>query len=165
MSAGTQKLLSGGIILFGLFAAALMVQAQAARNSSITLERDRSSGLFTLTVADPDGVREFSLQPPNRSSYGGGVDCPKTFKNNNVIFSLEDFTPEMTAYVLDCKDNRVEFKISPPKDGVTRGSVVTAPPPAPAPAPAKPAEEVKKPAGEDEFVFPVAELGNCKSED
>ena len=151
--------------MFGLFAAVFIAQAQAARTSSITLESDRNSGLFMLTVTDPDGVREFSLQPPNRSSYGGGVDCPKTFKNNNVIFSLEDFTPEMTAYVLDCKDNRVEFKIPPPKDNVTRGIVVIAPLSAPTSAPAQPAEEGKKTAGEYKLDFPVAELGNCKSED
>ncbi|MDO8560651.1 MAG: hypothetical protein Q7R91_00340 [bacterium] len=165
MPANIQKLLFRGIILFGLFAAALIVQAQAARVSSITLEKGSSFGLFILTVADPDGVREFSLQPPDKFPYGGGVNCPKTFKNNNVIFSLEDFTPEMTAHVLDCKDNRVEFTILPPKDGVTRGSVVAAPSLKPVSVPAKPAEEVKKPVGEDEFVFPVAELGNCKSED
>ena len=136
MARGSQKLLASGILLFGLFAAAVIVQAQAGRAPSITLQKDPGSGLFTLTITDPDGVREFSLQPKQRSSYGGGVNCPTTFSNNNVLFTdPDDFTPEMTAFVIDCKGNSVDFKIPPPQNGFSRGIAISPEPPPPPPPP------------------------------
>lgn len=162
-----------------LLSATLVLQAQAQssnRNSSISFKKE-SSGFFTVTIKDSQGIKEFSLKSPVKFPYGSEIkNCPTTKKLDNVTFDDPgDFTPFMEGLVVDCQDNRDEFHIAPPKDGLTSGTRFTteieeaAPAPAPVtPTPPAPAEEeeAEKVSSEEkpEIKYPVAELGNCKNE-
>src|SRR3989344_2728333 len=106
-----RKLTAATILVFSFLLSLIIIRVSAATNdSSINLKKDPSSGLFTLTVKDPDGIQEFSLSLVGRYSYGGGLsNCPKSFSSNNVtILDPSDFTPVMPAYVIDCKNNTAE---------------------------------------------------------
>ncbi len=148
----------------------------AEQNASIKLKKDRSSGLFELSIIDPDGIQEFSLKPPSKLPYGGGIDCKRTFSITNVTFDdPSDFTPVMNATVTDCKGNIAEFEITPPVNGMAQGVAVgkqeTSEPAKSAPASsggggAAAAEPAKDEAPDkNDIVYPVKELGNCASED
>ncbi|MBI2039437.1 MAG: LamG domain-containing protein [Candidatus Niyogibacteria bacterium] len=153
-------------IFFVLGLASVQVQA-AANDSSITLKKDAATGLFVLTLRDPDGILEFSLTPPGKLPYGGGMSgCQRSFSNNTASFADPgDFTPVMTARVVDCKNNTTELEIPPPVDGVTKSIAIAKeePPPPPPPPPPK---EVKQGASlsAENIQYPVSELGGCKSE-
>ena len=165
----------------------IQAQAQASRNSSISFKKD-SNNLFIITIRDPQGIKEFSLQPPGKFSYGGEISgCPTSRKIDNVVFDDPfDFTPAMNAYVVDCSGNKDELEIFPPKNGVTSAvKVGVQEEPAKievkkeAPKTAAPTEEAPKPsaapsaggtapsaapAAKSNVKYPVAELGNCTSE-
>ncbi|MDO8600121.1 MAG: LamG-like jellyroll fold domain-containing protein [bacterium] len=145
--------------------AVIHVQA-AANDSSIQLKKDPSSGLFTLTVRDPDGIQEFSLSPVGQSRYGGGLSgCNKTFSNNNVLLDSDGFVPMMPAYVIDCNNNTTELEILPPVNGVTNSKAVKKEVPPPPPPPPPPQEEQKEgPLSAEDIQYPVSELGNCQSD-
>ncbi len=100
--------------------------ATPSRNSTVSLKKDENS-LFTLAISDPDGISEFSLQPPGKSSYGGGVPgCPTIFNSKDILFiEPEDFTPSMIATITDCKKNVLELELLPPEGGITKGRVIT----------------------------------------
>src|SRR3989344_779949 len=118
-----RKLLAAVIVAVSLFLGLVLTQVEAATNdSSISLKKDVGTGLFTLTIKDPDGVQEFSLSPVGKSSYGGGLGgCKQTFSSNNVSFAdLTDFKPVMSAYVVDCNNNKTELEIPPPVDWLAR---------------------------------------------
>lgn len=166
-----KKTLPAFIILGSLFVAFGVVHAKSSQNASIILQR-QTQGLFELTIRDPDGIQSFSIQPEKKSSYGGEVKCPKTYSSKNVVFSFEDFTPPMKAFVIDCAGNQTDFEISEPDSkGVARAKVIVpaaAPEPAPSSsqAPAAPQEtsSASAPAKEKSLVdisYPVKELGNC----
>ena len=57
-----------------LFSASIVLraQAQSSGNASLSFKKDPASGLFILTVRDPQGIQEFSVKAPDKSSYGGG---------------------------------------------------------------------------------------------
>ena len=95
----TAALIALVFFLFGL--AILRVQA-AANDSSIGLKKDQSTGLFVLTIRDPDGILEFSMTPSGKLPYSGGLSgCKKSFVNNTASFAdPDDFTPVMTAFVV-----------------------------------------------------------------
>ncbi len=168
-----KKFLSSLIIAASALIAFGIVHAQARPNASITLQKDNLTGFFKLNIRDPEGIREFSLQPEGKSSYGGGVRCPQTFSNDNVIFSNEDFSPPMKAFVIDCSDNQTDFEISPPDDkGFVRAKVVgplpPPPPPPPPPAPVPAAPTPPPPPPQKSLVdvgYPVKELGNCNNQE
>ncbi|MBI2640165.1 MAG: hypothetical protein HYW90_04760 [Candidatus Sungbacteria bacterium] len=147
-----------------------VVYAQVKQNASVTLQK-QTQGLFELTIRDPDGIQSFSLQPVGKSSYGGEVRCPKTYSSKNVVFSFEDFTPPMKAYVVDCAGNQVDFEISEPDaKGLARGKIIgpavaPAPAPTPAPAPAATPPPTAKEKSLLDISYPVKELGNCASQE
>lgn len=166
----------GAVLALG----AIIIRAEAAGNAAIHLKKD-SNGLFLLTIKDPEGIREFSLEPPAKSRYAGEIPgCPRTFQSTNVLFADPgDFTPVMNAYVVDCAGNRDDLQIPPPQDGAARSRRVSPPAPPPAPAAEQPAEAPAAPAvpaPEERAIqreaarekanisYPIAELGNCGSE-
>lgn len=175
-----------------VFSAAALISAQSVSNASIFLKKE-PSGLFTLTINEPQGIKEFSLVPPGKFPYSGTLGCYRSYENKTVVFDdPADFTPFMPATIVDCAGNTTEFKIPPPEKGVTRGEKVVkeepkpVPPPTPRPSPTqekpreaeptirptggaavKPAVELpesKREAAKKDIVYPVAELGNCENE-
>src|SRR3989344_2983043 len=110
------------ILCLVLLVPLVYVLAQTTGNASITLKK-QSNGLFTLTMADPQGIKEFSLNPPDKLPYGAQLpSCPQTRESTNVTFNdPADFTPQMTAFIIDCEDNKDEFTLSATKDGISRG--------------------------------------------
>src|SRR3989344_5036933 len=173
------KIIASVISVLAVFFSVLIIQANAqsaSRNSSISFKKD-SNNLFIITVRDPQGIKEFSLQPPGKWSYGGLiVGYPTSRTVDNVLFGdPTDFTPAMAGYVVDCSGNKDEFEIPPQKNGVTSGARVGAEsetPSAPAPTPSavppsgggSAGEPVSEPAPKLNVNYPVAELGNCGSE-
>jgi len=149
----------------------IQAQAQTTGNASLSFKRDPGTGYFILTIRDPQGIQEFSVKAPEKSSYGGGLGgCPTSRVIDNIgAFNEADFAAGTTGLVVDCQGNEEKFEFSPLKNNVTAGKRVVekveeeAPAPAPAPAPA--AEEKPAPApAKVEITYPVAELGNCKNE-
>lgn len=169
-----KKTLAAIILLAGLLISLSIRQVRAAANdSSITLKKDPASGLFTLTVRDPDGIQEFSMTPVGKFPYGGGLsNCPRTFSINNVSFDQSsDFTPVMPGYVIDCANNTANLTIAPPKDGFTKSEPVIkkeeAPvTPAAQEAPKEAAKPEKKtgPLSAEDIQYPVPDLGNCQND-
>lgn len=169
----TKKLFYLAALTAGITTVVVIAQAQTP-NASITLKKD-SNSLFIVTIKDPNGIAEFSLEPTNKFSYGGGLKgCPTTFSINNVVFAEpDDFTPKMPARVIDCQGGITEFDILPPADGNARGVITNTPPP---PKPATKAASAEEPAEEkatkieepktlpDTIKYPVPELGNCENE-
>ncbi len=167
--------------VFIVGAAVVSVQAGAS-NASVTLKKE-TSGLFTLTINDPDGIQSFSLVPSGKGPYGGEITkCPRTFQNTNVLFTdPSDFTPVMPATVTDCQGNTDELEIPPPDGGATRSKRLKppvppppplSPEPTPPPATERAAEPASRPARSEaeteaakaKISYPVSELGNCGSE-
>jgi hypothetical protein len=163
------------ILLFGFQAL-----AQSKKfNASVSFKKD-SNGLFTIIINDPEGVKEFSLIPPKKFPYGGGVggSCPRSHKITNVLFEdPADFTPAMTGYVIDCQGNQTDLEIPPPQNGSALSRVVLPlePEPEPKSVEQKPAEKpasapekpVAKPVADltkSDIKYPVPELGNCADE-
>ena len=155
---------AGALLLLGL----VVTYAEAAANdSSITLKKDPSSELFTLTIKDPDGIQEFSLMPPGKLSYGGGLSgCKSSFSSNNVTFADPgDFVPVMSAYVIDCNNKTTELEIHAPVDGLARSTALKKEVPPPPPLPPPPTEEKKDgPFSAEDVQYPVSELGSCGDE-
>ena len=111
------------LAMFGL----VVVPVQAAANdSSVQLKKDPMSGLFLLTVKDPDGIQEFSLVSEGKFPYGGGLSgCTRSFTNDNVRFiDPDDFTPVMHATVLDCNNQTTVVTIAAPVGGIARSAAV-----------------------------------------
>ena len=165
-----RKLLITGIFLILLLWSLVITQAGAATSdSSIGLKKDPQSGLFTLTVGDPDGVQEFSIISTGKLPYGGGLSgCKSSFSSVNVSFAdSTDFTPAMSAYVIDCNNNKTELEIHAPIDGLSRGIVLKKELSLPLP-PEKPttppAENEGATLSAENIQFPVPELGNCGNE-
>ncbi|HEY4499775.1 MAG TPA: hypothetical protein VJH70_01390 [Candidatus Paceibacterota bacterium] len=164
------------IVLFAALVSVLIIQktyAQVSNNAAVSFKKD-GNGLFTITIRDPQGIQEYSFKAPDKLPYGGGITgCPTSRTITNVVFNdPADFTPSMEAFVVDCKDNRGEFTIAPPKDGITNGvKIGTEPEPektetATTPAPAAELEQSEEPAKPvKEISYPVTELGSCKNED
>lgn len=166
-------------VVFSLFI--IQVNAQSSsRNASISLKKD-SNNLFIITIRDPQGIKEFSLQPPGKFSYGGEISgCPTSRKIDNVVFDdPTDFTPAMSAYVVDCNDNKDELQIPPPKSGAAIAVRVGVEPEKEIVKPTAPTPETPKPsiapsvgglvpsaasAPKSDVKYPVPELGNCTSE-
>ncbi len=156
---------------------ALIIRAEGAGNAVIYLKKD-TNGLFLLTIKDPEGIREFSLEPPARGRYAGEIGgCPRTFQSANVLFTDPgDFTPVMNAYIVDCAGNRDDLLIPAPADGAARSRSVAPPEPPPvslaqagaeapgAPATLSPPERSIARAKAD-LSYPIAELGSCGSEE
>ncbi len=114
------------IIALGFLVSSIVAYgASSARNSSVSLKKDGS--FFILAISDPDGISEFSLQPPGKNAYSGGVArCPTIFNSKNIqFFDPEDFTPVMTAVITDCKGNVLELQLLPPEDGTSKGKIIT----------------------------------------
>ena len=169
------KFISILVITFAMFFG-VYVYAQSTGNASITLKK-QSNGYFTLTMKDSQGIKEFSLNPPDKLPYSAQLtNCPQTKESTNVSFTDPgDFTPQMTAYIIDCKDNKDEFTLSAPKDGISRGVRVVKE----EPVKEVEEEEVKTEEAEieeeeeveikaepaSEIIFPVPELGNCKDKE
>lgn len=161
----------------------LALEADAgAGNASVTFKKELS-GLFTITIRDSDGIKEFSLVPVGKLPYGGSIGgCPTTRKIDNSVFDeSSDFTPVMTGFVEDCAGNRDELELPPPKNGFTSskrvgGTEITPPPVKPSPtpsptpsgapasAPTPTVASEASPAAAAGITYPVAELGNCQSE-
>lgn len=167
-----KKTLPLAILLAGFLVGLVIARAHAAANdSSITLKKDPASGLFSLTIKDPDGIQEFSLTPPGRFPYSGGLSsCPRSFSIDNVAFNdPSDFKPVMSAYVIDCRNNTADLTIAPPENGLAKSTPVikeAAPsPPQPSPKKEEPKEEKKGgPLSASDVKYPVLELGGCQSE-
>ena len=58
------KFISILVITFAMFFG-VYVYAQSTGNASITLKK-QSNGYFTLTMKDSQGIKEFSLNPPDK---------------------------------------------------------------------------------------------------
>ncbi len=165
-----KKLFTASMAAIFLFLSFAITHAEAAVNdSSINLKKDIGSGLFTLTVKDPDGLQEFSLTPAGKLPYGGGLGgCKSSFSSNNVTFAdPSDFTPVMSAYVIDCNNNTTKLEIHAPADGLARSvalelekEVSVLPPPSPSPT----VEKKVGPLSAEDIQYPVSDLGGCKNE-
>ncbi len=155
---------------------ALIAQAQSNLNSSVSVKKQTDGNGFAFTIADPEGIEAFSFQPAKSSAYGGGLNCPTKFSNNNVQFiDPEDFDPAMKVSITDCKKNVAEFEIGPLKNGAGKGVLTnkpqeeTTPIPIPTVAP-KSSEKTTAPVTEstgsskENIQYPVKELGNCTDE-
>src|SRR3989338_6081295 len=97
LTIANRKVLAAGIVAVS-FALGLAGTVQAAANdSSINLKKDQSTGLFVLTLRDPDGILEFSITPSGKLPYGGGLSgCKNSFVNNTASFAdPSDFTATM----------------------------------------------------------------------
>src|SRR3989344_4245869 len=169
-----KNILTLALALIGALVFSINAQAQSV-NASITMKKD-SNSLFTLTITDSDGIKEFAITPNGQFPYGGALgQCPKTFKIDNVRFmDPGDFEP-MTAAITDCRGNIANFEVPVPKNGATKGVV---PPPPPAPIseevvsalstevkkeePPKKLEEPK--TLPDTISYPISELGGCADE-
>lgn len=167
----TPKLLAAGILALSFLLSLAIIHVEAAASdSSITFKKGLGSELFTLTIRDPDGIQEFSLSLVGRYVYGGGLSgCPKSFSSDYLSFiDPDDFTPVMPAYIIDCKNNKAEFEIPPPVNGVTRSVAVkkeVPPPPSPPPPEEEKKEEKKQgPLAAQDIQYPVSDLGNCQNE-
>ena len=174
------QIITAAILTLGVFFSFLIIQANAqssGRNASISLKKDFNN-LFIITIKDPQGIKEFSLQPPGKFSYGGEISgCPASRKIDNVVFDdPTDFTPAMNAYVVDCNGNKDELEIPPPKNGTAtavRVGIEAEQPAAPAQKSTKPSTSESAPSASVESVtppkklginYPVKELGSCGSE-
>ncbi len=159
------------LIIASSFAVAGVITHAATSSMSVSLEKNKISGFFTLSIKASSGIKEFVLYPSGKSSYGGGVGgCLTTFKSDNISFGDPgDFTPKMLATITDCNDASVDFELLPPKDGQTVGKpvlpVASETPSTPSATPA-PSETKSKPESKilTGVKFPVAELGSCQSE-
>ena len=179
LTIANKKLLAASILAISFLLGLALIHVQAAASdSSISLKKDNSTGLFILTLRDPDGILEFSMTPTGKLPYSGGLSgCKSSFVNNTTVFDeSNDFTPVMRAFIVDCKNNTTELEIPPPVNGATRSVVVRKeelPTPTPTPTPAL-APEVKKeglvpssvegPLSAQDIQYPVSELGGCQSE-
>ncbi len=173
---------TAAFLFFGFNA---LAQQSGSSNSFVELKKDKSSGLFTLTMRDPQGIQEFSLKPAgNKLPYSGLLSgCPSSRVLTNVLFSEpEDFTPNMDVLIIDCAGNEARLIMPPTKDGITR-SITKPAEPKPEPEVVKPSkieekeevkkeeeevrkrEDAKKSDEETDTVYPVEELGGCASED
>src|SRR3990167_7532545 len=167
-------ILSGLAILF--LAGIVLIEAWASANdSSIILKRPPGSERFILTINDPDGIQEFSLSPAAQFRYGGMLSgCNSSFSIKDVSFNdPADFTPKMSAYVIDCQNNTLELEIFPPVKGTAKSVAVKkeVPPPLvvsavePSLSTPSPREEKKdRSMSAEDIRYPVPELGNCQSE-
>ncbi|MDO8590858.1 MAG: hypothetical protein Q7R65_02670 [bacterium] len=159
------------LILISSFAVAGVITHAATSSTSVSLEKNKISGFFTLSIKASAGIKEFVLYPSGKSSYGGGLGgCQKTFKNDNISFGDPgDFTPKMDATITDCNNTSVDFELLPPKDGRTVGKPVLLAAEetlSTARATSEPSETKTKPENQilTDVKFPVAELGSCQSE-
>ena len=59
-----KKLVFALSLAIGVITAVTVVQAQTP-NASVTLVKD-SNNLFTVTISDPNGLVDFSLEPVNK---------------------------------------------------------------------------------------------------
>lgn len=164
------------ILALGVLFAFTITQAQTA-NSSISFKKD-SNGLFTITIKDSQGIKEFSLEAPDKFPYGGGLSgCPTSFKIDNASFAdPDDFTPAMTGTITDCKGNITNLQVNAPVNGVTSGKITNNEPEESATAtetvttPSKQTESPKPTKVEEASTlpstiqYPVSELGGCASE-
>ena len=168
-----RKILALAILSFGVLAVFTITQAQIP-NGAVSFQKDVNS-LFTITISDPQGIKEFSLLPAKSSVYGGGLSgCPTSFKSENVtFFDPEDFSPAMKGAIVDCSGNISEIEILPPVKGSVVSKIISLPAaeqPASNNAPAKTVEKnTTKKIEEPETLpktiqFPVKELGNCADE-
>ncbi len=126
-----------------------IIHVQAARNdASVDLKKDRDTGLFILTIKDPDGIQEFSLYPVGEFRYGGILSgCKKSFVHTTVRFvDPDNFMPVMPAEIVDCKNNTTKLEIPPPVDGIPKGVALKKeePPPPPTAPPTTTTQEKKK---------------------
>lgn len=154
----------------------LIAQAQTNLNSSVSVKKQADTGLFTFSIADSEGIESFNFQPAKSPAYGGGLNCPKKFSNNNVQFiDPDDFDPAMKVTITDCKKNIAEFEIGPLKNGAGKGVLTNKPQEesaSPTPSSPKSTESTVAPspttqpvAGSKENIqYPVKELGNCADE-
>lgn len=158
--------------VFAILAVTAFAEAQSVSgNAAVHFKKDLT-GLFIVTVKDPDGIKEFWLTPKGKGRYGGEIDCPRVFVNNTVqLEDPGDFTPTLGVYVVDCRGNRENFVADPPQNGVTFGRAEEKAEEAPrAKTEAAAISEARQPAAEEPakptaVTAPVPELGNCASED
>ena len=174
MTSTSQRLFLVSIAVVSLLLSLVITRVEAATNdSSVNLKKDPNSGLFTLTVRDSDGLQEFSIIPAGKLPYGGGLSgCKPSFSITNVSFvDPTDFTPVMSAHVIDCNNDTTELEIHAPVDGIAR-SVVLKKEISPSPPP--PRQDVEEPRvgqieqegplSAEDIQYPVPELGSCQSE-
>lgn len=158
------------------------VSAQSA-NATLSLNKDKSTGLFILNLRDSQGIKSFSIVfPTDKLPYSGDLNgCPQSKKIDNITISdPADFAPLMNAVILDCQGNETEFEITAPVDGIAQVKKASLPPPPPpppsqppTPTPAAPSGEVGAPTTSAgvrteplaDIQYPVKELGNCASKD
>src|SRR3989338_1790743 len=158
-----------GLLVFVFFIA----QAQTTGNATLSLVKDKSSDLFVLTFGDPEGIQSFALEfstdkPPYSGDLGG---CPKSRKIDNIgAVNDSDLAKTVKGRIVDCRGGETEFEISS-TDASGRAQVKKLskepPPPATAPTPSvvapTPAPTSVEP--KKELKYPIAELGNCSSEE
>src|SRR3989338_3638940 len=114
LTIANRKFLAASILAISFLLGLVIIHVQAAvSDSSISLKKDPSTGLFILTIRDPDGILEFSMTPTGKIPYSGGLSgCKSSFTNNNVSFDeSSDFKPAMLAFIVDCKNNKTELEI------------------------------------------------------
>ncbi len=158
-----------------MFLGALRVEGAAANTTfSITAQPGR---LYALEVRDSDGIASFSINIPGDLPYSGDVQCPKTFKTNNVTFQDAPFP--LSTFVIDCKGNRVELNLPNPDEGTALGQVTaiisaetetttaelsTAASGSESSATTASQERETSASSDAKIQFPVPELGNCADE-
>ncbi len=158
-----------GVTLWGA------LQAKGASNdTALTVASKTQEGPYTLVILDSnDGISSFSINIKGENPYGDELNCSKTFKTENVSFRGAPFP--LSAFVIDCKGNRVEFEIPDPAGGTINASVTatissegkTSAPnqfEAETGVTAGGAASAKTRTDAPKIEFPIPELGNCTDE-
>lgn len=170
------------LIIFAVFLV-ISVAESADTNAALSLKKIAGSGLFTLSMKDPQGIKSFSLVfPTDKFPYSGDLGgCPKNHTIDKIsIEDPGDFTPLMNAVILDCQGNETEFDITKSDDGISvKKTGIAPPPPPPPPASPKAGEGTAPSAGSGQapipsassaevaqdplagIQYPVSELGGC----
>lgn len=113
-------------------------QTAQAGSASISIRRDRSSGLYEFTIRASNGIRQFAINPEDGSPYSGGLSCDKTFERNNVRFTFD--LVKARAVITDCNDKEFTFGFLNPTPDAYQGVSPEQLPQATPPAQQAPAE-------------------------
>ncbi|GEM_PF-1707247 len=120
-----QTLIISAAILAGvLINAGFRLALAAVENATIQFKRNPATGLFTISIKDPQGIKELNIVPAgNKFPYGGAMGgCPRSHLIDNTVFDdPTDFTPYMKVIIVDCSGATSEFQVEPPKDGFATG--------------------------------------------
>ena len=121
----TQTAILASALLVGLAVTASINLASAqVENATIQFKKNPSTGLFTISFKDPQGLRELIIKPAgDKLPYGGVLSgCPRSHIIDNSVFNDPvDFDPFLKVTIVDCAGATSEFQVTPPDKGFAVG--------------------------------------------